>query len=252
MSQQILSTNFCQYNFVNKFLACIEANPLDRVTVSQLLENDFFEEKYLNVLVVGTQPNSQPLELKLRLVVNETGTTRPGGKGMPEDEAIDFTFQVGRDIALNVAQDMAKESTLNHCDIPLVARAIHSTVSNYMKTKPPNPNPQPTEKKIEKEESSKNLINIIKPTASKENQPEGLQKEEVKLPEENKEEQENQILKKSGSEESKIAPDQPKLVEKPKSTEPVEEPKQKVAPAETKTVGEKNPKKKKSNNKRKW
>ena len=233
------------------FLACIEANPLDRVTVSQLLENDFFEEKYLNVLVVGTQPNSQPLELKLRLVVNETGTTRPGGKGMPEDEAIDFTFQVGRDIALNVAQDMAKESTLNHCDIPLVARAIHSTVSNYMKTKPPNPNPQPTEKKTEKEESSKNLINIIKPTASKESQPEGLQKEEVKLPEENKEEQENQILKKSGSEESKIAPDQPKIVEKPKSTEPVEEPKQKVAPAETKTAGEKNPKKKKSNNKRK-
>ena len=227
------------------FLACIEANPLDRVTVSQLLENDFFEEKYLNVLVVGTQPNSQPLELKLRLVVNETGTTRPGGKGMPEDEAIDFTFQVGRDIALHVAQDMAKESTLNHCDIPLVARAIHTTVNNYMKTKPPNPNPQPTEKKIEKDESSKNLINIIKPTTSKESQPESLQKEEVKLPEENKEEQDNQILKKSGSEESKIAPDQPK------STEPLEEPKPKVAPTETKPVGEKNPKKKKKYNNRK-
>ena len=40
-------------------------------------------------------------------------------------------------------------------------------------------------------------------------------------------------------------------IETSKTTEPVEEPKQKVAPAETKTAGEKNPKKKKSNNKRK-
>ena len=101
------------------------------------------------------------------------------------------------------------------------------------------------------------MINIIKPTSSKENQPE-VQKEEIKIPEEKKEEHEDLILKKSGSEELKITPDQPKITEKPKSTEPVEETtsvttsaKPKAAPTETKPVGEKNQKKKKSNNKRK-
>lgn len=234
--------------------SCIEANPLDRVTVSQLLENDFFEEKYLNVLVVGIpKPNQTPLELKLRLVVNETGTTRPGGKGMPEDEAIDFNFQVGRDVPLQVAQDMAKESTLNNCDIPLVARAIHTAVQNYMKTKPTNI--AITEKKVEKEETSK-IINIIKPTISKEGTESALVKEETKANEERREKiEENEDQNSKKVEPEKMNPDgkteNPNaLPPKPKSAEGISDSQTAAKPPTEKPAGEKNPKKKKSNNKR--
>ena len=34
----------------------------------------------------------------------------------------------------SVAQDMAKESTLNTADIPLVARSIQTAVDNYLRT----------------------------------------------------------------------------------------------------------------------
>ena len=77
--------------------SCIEPKPEERITVHQLLENDFFEEKYLKVLDVGKNGN----ELKLRLVVNEPGVNN---RRMPEDEAIDFTFHIGVDTALQVAQ----------------------------------------------------------------------------------------------------------------------------------------------------
>ena len=66
--------------------------------MQQLLENDFFEDKYLNVLVVGKTGN----ELKLRLVVNEIASNTVNHRRMPEDEAIDFTFRYGTDSALQV------------------------------------------------------------------------------------------------------------------------------------------------------
>ena len=116
--------------YIIGLLACIVRAPSDRVTVQQLLENDFFEDKYLNVLVVGKTGN----ELKLRLVVNEIATNSVRtDRRMPEDEAIDFTFRYGTDSALQVAKDMASESTLNVVDIPLVSRAIQTAVTNHMK-----------------------------------------------------------------------------------------------------------------------
>ena len=55
---------------ITYILACIEPNPTERVTVQQLLENDFFEEKYLNVLVVGKNINELKLRLGLILIQN--------------------------------------------------------------------------------------------------------------------------------------------------------------------------------------
>ena len=41
---------------------CIDSDPLKRATVQELLENDFFDDRELNVLLVGRDGN----ELKLR------------------------------------------------------------------------------------------------------------------------------------------------------------------------------------------
>merc|ERR1712130_608489 len=74
--------------------SCIDSDPKKRATVQQLLENDFFDDRELNVLLVGREGNA----LKLRLVVLGSMTKR-----MPEDEAIDFTFTLGVDTSHSVA-----------------------------------------------------------------------------------------------------------------------------------------------------
>jgi serine/threonine protein kinase len=93
---------------------CIEFEPSNRATVAALLDNEFFDDKELNVLVVGRNG----AELKLRLVVYE-GNMK---KAMPEDEAIDFNFTIGQDTAYQVAQSMSVESTLKTEFVPQVAK----------------------------------------------------------------------------------------------------------------------------------
>lgn len=105
--------------------SCIEFDPTARATVSELLDNDFFDDKELNVLVVGRDG----AELKLRLVVYE-GNMK---KAMPEDEAIDFNFTIGQDTAYQVAQSMSVESTLKTEFVPQVAKAIMDAVDKTKK-----------------------------------------------------------------------------------------------------------------------
>jgi len=104
---------------------CIEFEPSNRATVAALLDNEFFDDKELNVLVVGRNG----AELKLRLVVYE-GNMK---KAMPEDEAIDFNFTIGQDTAYQVAQSMSVESTLKTEFVPQVAKAIMDAVEKTKK-----------------------------------------------------------------------------------------------------------------------
>ncbi|XP_039729323.1 serine/threonine-protein kinase WNK4 isoform X2 [Pteropus medius] len=130
---------------------CIRTDKNERFTIQDLLAHAFFrEERGVHVELAEEDDGEKP-DLKLWLRMEDA---RRGGR--PRDnQAIEFLFQLGRDAAEEVAQEMVALGLVCEADYQPVARAVRERVAAIQRKReklrkarelealPPAPEPQP-------------------------------------------------------------------------------------------------------------
>ncbi|KAK2500440.1 hypothetical protein MC885_012832 [Smutsia gigantea] len=130
---------------------CIRTDKNERFTIQDLLAHAFFrEERGVHVELAEEDDGEKP-GLKLWLRMEDA---RRGGR--PRDnQAIEFLFQIGRDAAEEVAQEMVALGLVCEADYQPVARAVRERVAaiqrkreklrkaRELETLPPAPGPSP-------------------------------------------------------------------------------------------------------------
>ncbi|XP_039331704.1 serine/threonine-protein kinase WNK4 isoform X3 [Saimiri boliviensis] len=130
---------------------CIRTDKNERFTIQDLLAHAFFrEERGVHVELAEEDDGEKPgLKLWLRMEDSRRG-------GRPRDnQAIEFLFQLGRDVAEEVAQEMVALGLVCEADYQPVARAVRERVAaiqrkreklrkaRELETLPPEPGPPP-------------------------------------------------------------------------------------------------------------
>uniref|UniRef100_A0A8I3WS23 Serine/threonine-protein kinase WNK4 n=1 Tax=Callithrix jacchus TaxID=9483 RepID=A0A8I3WS23_CALJA len=130
---------------------CIRTDKNERFTIQDLLAHAFFrEERGVHVELAEEDDGEKPgLKLWLRMEDSRRG-------GRPRDnQAIEFLFQLGRDAAEEVAQEMVALGLVCEADYQPVARAVRERVAaiqrkreklrkaRELETLPPEPGPPP-------------------------------------------------------------------------------------------------------------
>ncbi|XP_066220192.1 serine/threonine-protein kinase WNK4 isoform X1 [Saccopteryx leptura] len=130
---------------------CIRTDKNERFTIQDLLAHAFFrEERGVHVELAEEDDGEKP-DLKLWLRMEDA---RRGGR--PRDnQAIEFLFQLGRDAAEEVAQEMVALGLVCEADYQPVARAVRERVAAIQRKReklrkarelealPPEPEPPP-------------------------------------------------------------------------------------------------------------
>ncbi|XP_052260904.1 serine/threonine-protein kinase WNK1-like isoform X3 [Dreissena polymorpha] len=105
---------------------CIKNKKGQRFEVRELLQNDFFlEDTGLHVEQVGTDDDEQNDVIQLRLRVVDPKKRKDKHK---ENEAIQFDFDMGKDVPENVAAEMVKSGFLQEEDVKIVSKHIKDRV----------------------------------------------------------------------------------------------------------------------------
>ncbi|XP_012933140.1 serine/threonine-protein kinase WNK4 isoform X2 [Heterocephalus glaber] len=131
---------------------CIRTDKNQRFTIQDLLAHAFFREERGVHVELAEEDDGQKPDLKLWLRMEDA---RRGG-GRPRDkQAIEFLFQLGRDVAEEVAQEMVALGLVCEADYQPVARAVRERVSAIQRKReklqkarelealPPEPGPLP-------------------------------------------------------------------------------------------------------------
>uniref|UniRef100_A0A286X901 Serine/threonine-protein kinase WNK4 n=2 Tax=Cavia porcellus TaxID=10141 RepID=A0A286X901_CAVPO len=131
---------------------CIRTDRKERFTIQDLLAHAFFREERGVHVELAEEDDGQKLDLKLWLRMEDV---RRGGR--PRDnQAIEFLFQLGRDVAEEVAQEMVALGLVCEADYQPVARAVRERVTAIQRKReklrraqelealPPKPGPVPT------------------------------------------------------------------------------------------------------------
>ncbi|XP_023573782.1 serine/threonine-protein kinase WNK4 isoform X2 [Octodon degus] len=104
---------------------CIRTDKNKRLTIQDLLAHAFFREERGVHVELAEEDDGQKPDLKLWLRMEDV---RRGGR--PRDnQAIEFLFQLGRDVAEEVAQEMVALGLVCEADYQPVARAVRERVT---------------------------------------------------------------------------------------------------------------------------
>uniref|UniRef100_A0A8C2W0X9 Serine/threonine-protein kinase WNK4 n=1 Tax=Chinchilla lanigera TaxID=34839 RepID=A0A8C2W0X9_CHILA len=130
---------------------CIRTDKNERFTIQDLLAHAFFREERGVHVELAEEDDGQKPDLKLWLRMEDV---RRGGR--PRDnQAIEFLFQLGRDVAEEVAQEMVALGLVCEADYQPVARAVRERVAAIQRKReklrraqelealPPKPAPVP-------------------------------------------------------------------------------------------------------------
>ncbi|XP_062969254.1 serine/threonine-protein kinase WNK4 [Cynocephalus volans] len=131
---------------------CIRTDKNERFTIRDLLAHAFFREERGVHVELAEEDDGEKADLKLWLRMEDA---RRGGR--PRDnQAIEFLFQLGRDAAEEVAQEMVALGLVCEADYQPVARAVRERVAAIQRKReklrkarelevlPPEPGPPPT------------------------------------------------------------------------------------------------------------
>ncbi|KFO28546.1 Serine/threonine-protein kinase WNK4 [Fukomys damarensis] len=130
---------------------CIRTDKNQRFTIQDLLAHAFFREERGVHVELAEEDDGQKPDLKLWLRMEDA---RRGGRPRG-NQAIEFLFQLGRDVAEEVAQEMVALGLVCEADYQPVARAVRERVAAIQRKReklrtarepealPPKPGPVP-------------------------------------------------------------------------------------------------------------
>ncbi|KAM6174661.1 LOW QUALITY PROTEIN: serine/threonine-protein kinase WNK4 [Erethizon dorsatum] len=130
---------------------CIRTDKNERFTIRDLLAHAFFREERGVHVELAEEDDGQKPDLKLWLRMEDV---RRGGR-LWDKQAIEFLFQLGRDVAEEVAQEMVALGLVCEADYQPVARAVRERVTAIQRKRerlrrarelealPPTPGPVP-------------------------------------------------------------------------------------------------------------
>uniref|UniRef100_A0A3B4E6U6 Serine/threonine-protein kinase WNK4 n=1 Tax=Pygocentrus nattereri TaxID=42514 RepID=A0A3B4E6U6_PYGNA len=136
---------------------CIRMNKAERYTIQDLLEHPFFQEN--NGVHVELAEEDDMVKSGLKLWLRMDDTKKLHGK-YKDNNAIEFLFELYKDVPEEVAQEMVVLGFVCDADYKLVAKAIRDRVTAIKRqreklrrlTEPPAPNPPPLDFTTEPED----------------------------------------------------------------------------------------------------
>ncbi|XP_053574815.1 serine/threonine-protein kinase WNK1 isoform X10 [Bombina bombina] len=133
---------------------CIRQNKDERYTIKDLLTHAFFQEETGVRVELAEEDDGEKIAIKLWLRIEDIKKLKGKYK---DNEAIEFSFDLDRDVPDDVAQEMVESGYVCEGDHKTMAKAIKDRVSLIKRKREQRQQVREEQEKRKKEESSQNL-----------------------------------------------------------------------------------------------